>query len=207
MLPQNVTEYLAVSEIAVTRCFVDPKAASKLCEPPSTSEKDAIKGKWVRVDRNLNLEAGYMSGYLVSPAACIFNICDLLVHQNIYYRRTRRQDINLVTDIRLLPKDEQPSPLDSWHKASMSLHAGVMGAPPLFLWYHLGKTSMDMSSEERDNLITELDVLFGDDIPWYGFEKLDPPTLQSSRIQTTWLTYRRGVKSTHFIPHPRLYLP
>lgn len=40
-----------VSEIAVTRCFVNPRLGSKLCDPESTTEKDAIRGKWVRVDR------------------------------------------------------------------------------------------------------------------------------------------------------------
>lgn len=33
--------------------------------PDTTSEQDAIKGKWVRVEPNLNMEAGYLSGWLV----------------------------------------------------------------------------------------------------------------------------------------------
>ncbi|KAH9479462.1 putative inactive purple acid phosphatase 29 [Psilocybe cubensis] len=167
-----------LSEIAVTRCVINPEVGGDLCAPDTTSEQDAIKGKWVRVPRNLNLEAGYLSGWL-----------------NIYYRRTRRQDINLITEIRLYPQNEQPPTLDGWHKAQTSLRAGIRGLPPLFLWYKTGKTSGDMSPEEKMNIITELDVLYGEDTPWYGFEKLDPPTIaQQSKVEATWITYRRGVK-------------
>ncbi|KAJ7504439.1 Metallo-dependent phosphatase-like protein [Mycena galericulata] len=170
------------SEIAVTHCFVNPRLNSGLCEPKSTSEKDAIRGKWVRVDRNLNYDAGYFAGYL-----------------NIYYRRTRRQDVNLITDIKLYSESESPSPSESWTKVPLSLRSGVTGVPPLYMWYQVGKTSGNMTPAERDNIITELDVLYGDDIPWYGFEKLEPPTLlHRGYSENTWLTMRRGVK-----PPPR----
>ncbi|KAJ7091319.1 Metallo-dependent phosphatase-like protein [Mycena belliarum] len=170
-----------LSEIAITRCFVNPRL-STLCDPASTSEKDAIRGKWVRVDRNLNFDANLLAGYL-----------------NIYYRRTRRQDVNLITDIKLFPDSESPSPADSWTKVPLSLRTGIAGVPSLYLWYKVGKASGDMSTTERSNLITELDVLYGDDIPWYGFEKLEPATmLHRGSQQSAWLTMRRGVK-----PPPR----
>jgi len=54
-----------VSEITVVHCLIDPGYGTDLCTPESTSEQDAIKGKWVRVPRNLNLEGGYMAGWLV----------------------------------------------------------------------------------------------------------------------------------------------
>jgi hypothetical protein len=75
-----------------------------------------------------------------------------------------------------------------------------MGVPPVFLWYRIGKTSAEMTSEERSNIVTELDVLYGDDIPWYGFEKLEPATmLHRKQQESTWLTMRRGVKRTSII--------
>ncbi|GLB41788.1 putative calcineurin-like phosphoesterase [Lyophyllum shimeji] len=167
-----------LSEITVTRCFVDPGFGEELCAPDSTSEQDAIKGKWVRVKRDLNLEGGYTAPYL-----------------NLYYRRTRRQDINLITDIQLLGQKEQPSSPGNWRKVEISLRSGILRAPPLYLWYRTGKTMADMTAEERANIITELDVLYGEDVPWYGFEKLHPPTMaEKGRIEATWLTYRRGVK-------------
>jgi len=71
-----------------------------------------------------------------------------------------------------------------------------MRAPPLFLWYKIGKTAADMTPEEKANIVTEIDVLWGDDIPWYGFEKLSPPTMEKrDKILSTWITYRKGVKS------------
>ncbi|KAF7309823.1 AIP3 domain-containing protein [Mycena indigotica] len=141
------------SEIAVTHCFVNPRLAS-VCDPASTPEKDAMMGKFVRVDRNLNFDAGYFSGYL-----------------NIYYRRTRRQDVKLITDIKLLSNSQSP-PSKDWVKAPTSLRSGVLAAPALHLWYKLGKTASEMSKAERSNLITELDVLYGDDIPWTHAERL-----------------------------------
>ncbi|KAJ6518748.1 Metallo-dependent phosphatase-like protein [Mycena sanguinolenta] len=166
-----------LSEIALTRCFVNPRLEGGLCDPPSTSQEDAIRGKWVRVDRNLNYEGNYFSGYL-----------------NLFYRRTRRQDINLITDIKLYSKSESPSS-EGWEKVPLSLRTGIMGAPPLYLWYQVGKTSAEMTTTERSNIITELDVLYGDDIPWYGFEKLEPATmLHGGKKESTWLTMRRGVK-------------
>jgi hypothetical protein len=56
-----------------------------------------------------------------------------------------------------------------------------------------------MSPKERqEDVITELDVLYGEDTPWYGFERLDPPTTpeQEGRVEAVSLTYRRGVKRT-----------
>ncbi|KAJ7281601.1 Metallo-dependent phosphatase-like protein [Mycena rebaudengoi] len=170
-----------LSEISVTRCLVNPRLGD-ICDPKTTSEQDAIRGPWVRVDRNLNYDAGYFAGYL-----------------SIYYRRTRRQDINLITDIKLYPESETPFPPDSWTKVPESLRAGIRGSPPLYLWYRVGKTAGEMTTEERSNIVTELDVSYGDDIPWYGFEKLEPPTLlPKGPSLSTWITMRRGVK-----PPPR----
>jgi hypothetical protein len=115
--------------------------------------------------------------------------------QEIYYRRTRRQDVNLVTDLKLLPAGEEPSPRDNWFKVQTSLRTGVFGTPPLFMWYKLGRTVGEMVKEEKANLITELDVLYGGDLPWYGFERVEPPTLaKKESAEATWITYRRGVK-------------
>ena len=121
----------------------------------------------------------------------------------MYYRRTRRQDINLITDLQLLPADQEPehqSPSDVWYKVERSIRDGVPHAPPLFLWYQIGKTLSEMGTEERKGIITELDVLYGVDQPWYGFERLEPPATveQEGRIEEVSLTYRRGVKRNPF---------
>jgi len=60
--------FYQVSEISVTRCVINPSYGADYCAPESTNEEDAIKGKWVRVPRNLNREGSYISGWLVSIA-------------------------------------------------------------------------------------------------------------------------------------------
>ena len=54
-----------VSEITITQCFIDPTVVGKMCDPHSTSEQDAMKGQWVRIPRNLNMEGSIFSGWLV----------------------------------------------------------------------------------------------------------------------------------------------
>lgn len=52
-----------------------------------------------------------------------------------------------------------------------------------------------MTTEEKANIITELDVTFGDDIPWYGFEKIEPPTTSAEgKVQSVHISIRQGVK-------------
>ena len=90
---------------------------------------------------------------------------------------------------------------EGWHKVDLSLRTGRKSTSPLFLWYKVGKTAGEMSVEEKANIITELDILYGQDIPWYGFEKMNPPTLPANaKFEATWLTYRRGVKGTSSVP-------
>ncbi|KAF9234987.1 Metallo-dependent phosphatase-like protein [Melanogaster broomeanus] len=167
-----------LSEITITRCMIPIGFSGGLCDPGTTIEQDAVKGKWVRVDRDLNKQSGVWS-------------------LNIYYRRTRRLDIPLVTDLKLLPAGELPTPLtDPWVKVERSIRDGVMRKEPLFLWYKTGKTSQEMSAEEKQNMITEIDVLFGEDKPWYGFDKLQPAVTpeKEGHLESVYVTYRRGVK-------------
>ncbi|KAF7430650.1 hypothetical protein PC9H_006359 [Pleurotus ostreatus] len=176
LLPHNT----GISEITISRCMVSPSMAGDICTPYTTSADDSHKGKWVRIDRNLDRESG--AWYL-----------------HIYYRRTRRQDIPLIDDVLLLGDAEEPParPDGSWQRVSRSTRDGVVHVPKLFLWYHLGKTLQEMTNEERQkDLITELDILYGENPPWFGFSKVDPPITaeQEGRIQSVWLTYRRGVK-------------
>lgn len=53
-----------ISEITVMPCFFPPWVYPKMCSPPTTPEQDKLKGKWVRVERDLNVKSGLW--YLVS---------------------------------------------------------------------------------------------------------------------------------------------
>lgn len=87
-----------------------------------------------------------------------------------------------------------PGSASEWHKVHRSIRDGVIGEPPLFLWYRLGPTMSELSSS--DNLITEVDVLNGDGRPFYGFDKLSTPIYQGrpGQNENVFLAYRRGVK-------------
>lgn len=119
----------------------------------------------------------------------------------MYYRRTRRHDIPLVTDLRILGERETPSPSSaSWKKVS---HVVSPHGEKRYLWYKAEKTLSQMSQQEKQNeLVTEIDVLFGEDRPWYGFERVEGPAFQGQEgaaEQSVWLTYRRGVKRKHSV--------
>lgn len=114
--------------------------------------------------------------------------------KNVYYRRTRRHDIPLITELRILPEKESPQPLgDGWHKVEHPINPR---GEKRFLWYKADKTWREMTDAERKNdIVTELDVLFGSDQPWYGFEKTDKATFDGdSKAEAVWLTYRKGIK-------------
>ena len=49
-----------MNEITVLKCIL-PYYMVDLCAPKSKPEEDALKGKWVRVDNDLNLQTGYWS--------------------------------------------------------------------------------------------------------------------------------------------------
>jgi len=72
----------------------------------------------------------------------------------------------------------------------------------MYLWYLPGKTMNEMTAEEKANLITEVDVLFGEDRPWYGFEKVEPPVTPENegKVDSVYVTYRRGVKRKYGQP-------
>ena len=52
-------------------------------------------------------------------------------------------------------------------------------------------------AERKNNIITVIDVLFGSDQPWYGFEKLERPVApknEGKKWENVWLTVRKGIK-------------
>ncbi|KAG2046800.1 hypothetical protein BDR06DRAFT_1034421 [Suillus hirtellus] len=168
-----------VSEIAITRCMMSLSLVGNLCAPTITIEQDAIKGNWVRVDRDLNKQAGLWN----------------LVCMHHYFIRMCHLDIPLITDLRLLPANEIPEPLsDSWVKVDLSIRYGVMRAEPMYL---LGKTMNEMNAEEKSSLITEVDILFGEDRPWYRFEKIEPAITpeKEGQLESVYVTYCRGAQS------------
>lgn len=90
-----------------------------------------------------------------------------------------------------------PEPKSVWHKAPGSLTDGVYpNQPNVYLWYKLRPPLQDVTDDEEiQEVITEIDVLYGDGRPWYGFQRMDKEVTVGKRGKdSVWLTYRRGVK-------------
>lgn len=134
-----------VTEIQVKPCLFPPSIFS-FCDPRSTPEEDALKGPWVRVNNDLNFKSGrwYLS---------------------VWYRRSRRLDVPLITSLLVLGDGEEdliPDPKNTWFKAPGSLTDGVRSAKSsVFLWYKLRPPLQDVTDDEEiQDVITELDGRF-----------------------------------------------
>lgn len=65
----------------------------------------------------------------------------------------------------------------------------------MYLWYKLGPALQDYhAANATQNIITELDVLYGNGPAWWSFQKVPVPVSPGSDkgIDPVWLTYRRG---------------
>ncbi|KAI0714201.1 Metallo-dependent phosphatase [Cerioporus squamosus] len=160
-----------LSEIHITDCMIDPWFVPSVAADfcfPSSTKED-----------DATKESGMKS-------------------LNVYYRRTRRHDIPLITELRVLSDKETPSPFGpAWQRVTYPISPR---GDKRYLWYKAEKTWREMTEAERkSNIVTEIDVLFGSDQPWYGFEKVDRAAYDGMRnIEPVWLTYRKGIK-----PPPR----
>lgn len=106
---------------------------SKTCAPPSDPATDARLGKWVMVDRQLD-PAGTGTGWL----AGLLGQLGQLRQPFIFYRRSRRLDVEVVTDIRLVETGGEHPP--GWYRAKNDLRSPVLrmmslGGKGLHLYY------------------------------------------------------------------------
>jgi len=149
------------------------------CEPPSTPEEDKTKGKWVMVTKDMNLRTG-------------------IWYLNIYYRRTRRLDVPLITDLKVVPEpvpDTLTSDLEGWIMAKGDLHDGIWPKQPVSrLWYKLSD-QRKRQGIEAEGIITELDIVYGDAEPFFGFQRVQGGKIldeKAGKWESVDLAYRRG---------------
>ena len=125
----------------------------------------------------------------------------------MYYRRTRRLDVPLITDLRVLPEplpEGAESGLEGWIKASGDLHSGTWPTQPeKRLWYKLKDQDWGDWKRKRQSevdygyadIITELDVVYGDDDPFFGFERVQGGRVTDAKAgkwESVDLAFRRG---------------
>lgn len=184
-----------MTEITVSSCYLSPNLFPALCQPPSTPTDDKLKGKWVRVEKDLNIRTG-------------------IWYLNLYYRRTHRLDAPVITDLRTAPfpvPAELADELEGWIIAKGDLRSGVWPQQSsLRLYYKLSGTPMgvgDRKRLEQADIVTELDVVFGDANPFYGFERVTGgPVVQAegTRWETVDVAYRKGLYEAPKAPRPVL---
>jgi hypothetical protein len=168
-----------MTEVTVHACYFPPYLMPSYCEPPSTPEEDKTKGKWVMVTKDMNLRTG-------------------IWYLNIYYRRTRRLDVPLITDLRVVPEpvpDTLSSDLEGWTMAKGDLHDGIWPKQPVSrLWYKLSD-QRKRQDIEAEGIITELDIIYGDAEPFFGFQRVQGGKIldeKAGKWESVDLAYRRG---------------
>lgn len=139
---------------------------------------------------------------------------DEIRYLNVYYRRTRRLDVPLITQLRTAPHplpDTLKSDLDGWTMAEGDLRSGLWPSQDeLRLYYKTRKQSGHLGPRQAvlgDDIITELDVVFGDDEPFYGFERVQGEKIveaKEGKWESVALAYRRGNYGTSAWESPSL---
>jgi hypothetical protein len=112
---------------------------------------------------------------------------------NVWYRRTRRLDADLITDLKLLP-DPPPKGEDlaGWTEASGDLRTGTWSRrPSLRLWYKTRSPKSAADMESHTDIITELSAHFGGGDPFFGFERVRGQNVSEGE-HAVELIYRRG---------------
>ncbi|PWY98331.1 Metallo-dependent phosphatase [Testicularia cyperi] len=181
-----------ITDITVELCF-----PLSTCSPKSTPEQDVLLGKWVRVERSLSPsgQKGASAGGMIS------SLFGSIEQRYLFYRRSLRDDVQRVVDIQLVEEGEQHPQGDGWHRVEKDIRSKVMrmmsGQKSLRVYFRtVGGSS---SGPEQDpfseraiadsdlDAITELDLVYGDNPPWPGFEiagviSTARPALGASRV-------------------------
>lgn len=165
-----------LTEITVHSCLPLSK-----CSPKTTPAEDALLGKWVQVDRSLS-PAGQFSA---SAGGMLGNLFASIEQRYIFYRRSRRRDVQNVVELKLVERGETPPTAGGnkgWHRVKTGLRSKTVrlmsGDKALHLYYRTitpaqrqAQTSGLWKKEEgKGESITELDLIYGDNPPWPGFQ-------------------------------------
>ncbi|CBQ73978.1 related to DCR2-dosage-dependent cell cycle regulator [Sporisorium reilianum SRZ2] len=185
-----------IAEITVYSCLPLTK-----CQPKTTPAEDALLGKWVQVDRSLS-PVGQLGS---SAGGMLSNLFGTIEQRYIFYRRSRRRDVQNVVELTLVEEGQTPpNGGDGWHRIKQGLRSKVVrmmsGEKSLHLYYRTVTPAQRMQENlgfwKRANdteAITELDLVYGDNPPWPGFTAAGivanaHPSMASARVT---LAYRR----------------
>jgi hypothetical protein len=153
---------------------------------PAVTQDNAVKGKWVRVAPDLNQETSMT--YLVSTRSRLRD--PSLINNPIRTSIT----VSLVTEPKLRPGVKSRN---LYPTRGTRFPYRRFGSPVPLVQSRDNCWKM-IYAERKNDLIIELGVTYGEDIPWYSFDRLSPPTTPEikSKRQGVHITFRRGVRST-----------
>ena len=157
----------------------------------------------MQVDRSLS-PAGQLGA---SAGGILSNLFGSIEQRFIFYRKSRRRDVQNVVDVQLVEQGTTPPSGDGWHRVKTGLRSKVMrmmsGEKTLHLYYRtvlpaqtveekLGFWKPKRAADTRE-AITELDLVYGDNPPWPSFVSAgiissSHPSMAAARVT---LTYRR----------------
>ena len=108
------------------------------------------------------------------------------------------------------PPDDVAAELEGWTKAAGDLHSGLWpNQPEMRLWYKTQDQAWDGWTQRQaeharqeildEDIITELDVVYGDDDPWFGFERVRGGKVvdgKEGKWESVDIAFRRGNTGT-----------
>lgn len=143
-----------ITEITAKAC-IWPPSIYDTCTPESSVREDAERGRWMRIEKDLNMRVGIYYLY-------------------IFYRRLPYgSNADTVRDFKLIPVSKEPTEhlleSDGWHMISQDMRDGVW---PTQETAHLYYRTAPRSDGNRSDEVNELDVVWGSGGTLYGWQRM-----------------------------------
>lgn len=143
-----------MTEVTAKACIWPPSIYDS-CMPDSSVREDAERGKWMRIEKDLNMRVGIYYLYL------------------FYRRLPYGSNADTIRDFKLVPVSKEPdqhlSESDGWHMVSQDVRDGVW---PRQETAHLYYRTAPRSDGNRSDEVNELDVVWGSSGTLYGWQRM-----------------------------------
>lgn len=143
-----------ITEITAKAC-IWPPSVYDTCMPDSTLKEDSTRGKWLRVEKDINMRVGVYYLYL------------------FYRRLPYGSNAETVRDFQILTVKDEPTKhlleSDGWHMINQDVRDGVW---PRQETAHLYYRTAPRSDGNRSDEVNELDVVWGSSGTLYGWQRM-----------------------------------
>lgn len=143
-----------ITEVTAKAC-IWPPSIYDACMPDSSMREDAERGKWMRIEKDLNMRVGIYYLYL------------------FYRRLPYGSRADTIRDFKVVPVSrettEHLSESEGWHMVSQDVRDGVW---PRQETAHLYYRTAPRSDGNRSDEVNELDVVWGTSGALYGWHRM-----------------------------------